>query len=111
LSSLVVLPVLSKTLFSIVNIKGSNITSNSNGSNAVFATGEGSVINVENTNIHTKSDSSRGLDATYKGFDFNWAILDTEDYCILTAEIAVVIACSVACFIENAIRIDDKHNG
>ena len=50
-----------------INIKGSNITSNSNGSNAVFATGEGSVINVENTNIHTKSDSSRGLDATYKG--------------------------------------------
>ncbi|ETJ41355.1 hypothetical protein Q604_UNBC04716G0001, partial [human gut metagenome] len=47
--------------------KGSNITSNSNGSNAVFATGEGSVINVENTNIHSKSDSSRGLDATYKG--------------------------------------------
>ncbi|MCQ4978445.1 hypothetical protein NE583_10730, partial [Veillonella parvula] len=50
-----------------INIKGSNITSNSIGSNAVFATGEGSVINVENTNIHTKSDSSRGLDATYKG--------------------------------------------
>lgn len=50
-----------------INIKGSNITSNSKGSNAVFATGEGSVINVENTNIHTKSDSSRGLDATYKG--------------------------------------------
>lgn len=48
-------------------MKGSNITSNSKGSNAVFATGEGSVINVENTNIHTKSDSSRGLDATYKG--------------------------------------------
>lgn len=50
-----------------INIKGSNITSNSKGSNAVFATGENSVINVENTNIHTKSDSSRGLDATYKG--------------------------------------------
>ena len=47
--------------------KNSNITSNSIGSNAVFATGEGSVINVENTNIHTKGDSSRGLDATYKG--------------------------------------------
>ena len=49
------------------SIKDSNITSNSIGSNAVFATGEGSVINVENTNIHTKGDSSRGLDATYKG--------------------------------------------
>ena len=36
-------------------LKGSNITSNSKGSNAVFATGEGSVINVENTNIHTKA--------------------------------------------------------
>ncbi len=35
-------------------LRNSNITSNSNGSNAVFATGEGSVINVENTNIHTK---------------------------------------------------------
>ena len=49
------------------SIKNSNITSNSIGSNAVFATGEGSVINIENTNIHTKGDSSRGLDATYKG--------------------------------------------
>ena len=49
------------------SIKDSNITSNSIGSNAVFATGEGSIINVENTNIHTKGDSSRGLDATYKG--------------------------------------------
>ena len=35
--------------------------------------------------------------------DVNLATLDTEDYCILTTEIAIVIACSVACFIENAI--------
>ncbi len=52
---------------STLSIKGSNITTNSLGSNAVFATGENAVINISDTVINTSSNSSRGLDATYGG--------------------------------------------
>ena len=43
------------------------VTSDSEGSNAIFATGEDSKITVNNVKIHTKGNSSRGLDATYGG--------------------------------------------
>ncbi len=43
------------------------LTSDAEGSNAIFATGEDSKITVNNVKIHTKGNSSRGLDATYGG--------------------------------------------
>lgn len=49
-------------------IKGGTITTNSKGSNAVFATGTDSKIYISDTKINTTSDSSRGLDATYGGY-------------------------------------------
>ena len=52
---------------STINIDGASITTNSEGSNSIFATGDNSVINVSNVTIHNKSNSSRGLDATYNG--------------------------------------------
>lgn len=48
------------------NINGATITSNDNGSNAVFATASGSV-NIKNSTISTTQNSSRGLDATFSG--------------------------------------------
>ncbi len=42
------------------------LTSDAEGSNAIFATGD-SKITVNNVKIHTKGNSSRGLDATYGG--------------------------------------------
>ncbi|EID86032.1 hypothetical protein MSI_04640 [Treponema sp. JC4] len=52
---------------SSLSLKNVNITSDADGSNAVFATGEGTVIEAENLKIRTKQNSSRGLDATYGG--------------------------------------------
>ena len=52
---------------SSVNLKNVTVTSDADGSNAVFATGEGTVIEAENIKIRTEQNSSRGLDATYGG--------------------------------------------
>ena len=48
-------------------ISGGKIVTDSDGSNAVFATGENARVTVTGTTIYTKSNSSRGLDATYGG--------------------------------------------
>lgn len=50
-----------------INLYGCTISTSTDGSNGVFATGEGATINVSNVTIKTTSDSSRGLDATLKG--------------------------------------------
>lgn len=50
-----------------ITISDSKINTDSEGSNAIFATGNGSVINVSNVTINTTKNSSRGLDATYNG--------------------------------------------
>ncbi len=43
------------------------LTSDADGSNAIFATGEQAQVNARHIKIHTKNNSSRGLDATYGG--------------------------------------------
>ena len=48
-------------------ISGGKIVTDSDGSNAVFATGENARVTVTGTTIYTKGNSSRGLDATYGG--------------------------------------------
>ncbi|BCZ47143.1 hypothetical protein psyc5s11_32100 [Clostridium gelidum] len=50
-----------------ITISDSTINTDSEGSNAIFSTGDGSVINVSNVTINTTKNSSRGLDATYNG--------------------------------------------
>ncbi len=50
-----------------INLQDCEITTDASGSNAVFATGDGSQIILSNVSITTKQDSSRGLDATYNG--------------------------------------------
>jgi len=50
-----------------ITISDSKINTDSEGSNAIFATGDGSIINVSNVTINTTKNSSRGLDATYNG--------------------------------------------
>ena len=52
---------------STVSLSGVTITTDADGANAVFATGNGSKINAKNVRISTKQNSSRGLDATYGG--------------------------------------------
>lgn len=52
---------------STVNIKDSEVSSASEGSNALFATGSGAKIYADNVSINTTGNSSRGLDATYGG--------------------------------------------
>ena len=54
--------------------KGSSVTANkltettnSTGSNGIFATGTNAKVTVKNSTIKTSKSSSRGLDATYKG--------------------------------------------
>lgn len=47
-------------------ISGSELTADSSGSNAVFATDSGTAL-VSDTQISTTGDNSRGLDATYGG--------------------------------------------
>lgn len=51
-----------------ITIKNTNITTNSKGSNAVFATGENAKIYISDSTIETSSSSSRGLDSTYSGY-------------------------------------------
>lgn len=50
-----------------IAISDSTINTDSEGSNAIFATGDGSVIKVSNVTINTTKNSSRGLDSTYNG--------------------------------------------
>ena len=50
-----------------ITISDSTINTDSEGANAIFATGDGSVINISNVTINTTKNSSRGLDATYNG--------------------------------------------
>ena len=52
---------------STLTINSSNITTNAEGSNAVFSTGENTVIRIADLVINTLGNSSRGLDATYGG--------------------------------------------
>nr|WP_320146992.1 hypothetical protein [uncultured Anaeromusa sp.] len=52
---------------SIAQIYDSEIQSDSEGANAIFATGDKTKVIVRNVKIHTKANSSRGLDATYNG--------------------------------------------
>lgn len=52
---------------STAKITGGQITTNAEGSNAIFATGENAKITVSGMKIYTKGNSSRGLDATYGG--------------------------------------------
>lgn len=44
-----------------------NLSSDADGANAIFATGEKAQITAKHIKIHTKNNSSRGLDATYGG--------------------------------------------
>lgn len=52
---------------STMTITGTDITTEAEGANAVFATGEGASVSVEDVTIRTTGNSSRGLDATYGG--------------------------------------------
>ena len=51
---------------SLLKIQGSSLTSDSKGSNAVFAT-DGATAYVYDSTISTSKNNSRGLDATYAG--------------------------------------------
>lgn len=48
-------------------ISGTKLTSSSEGSNALFATGSNSKIYAKDVSINTTGNSARGLDATYEG--------------------------------------------
>ena len=52
---------------SIAQICDSELRSDSEGANAIFATGSKTKVTVKNVKIHTTANSSRGLDATYNG--------------------------------------------
>lgn len=49
------------------NLDNVTLTSDADGANALFATGEKAVLTAKHIKIHTKNNSSRGLDATYGG--------------------------------------------
>ncbi len=53
---------------SALTVTDVTITSDAQGSNAVFSTGEGSVVYIKGIKVDTAKDSSRGLDATYGGY-------------------------------------------
>ncbi len=59
--------VLAVTSGSTAELTNVEITSEGEGANAIFATGEKTSVLVDTAKIHTKGDSSRGLDATYGG--------------------------------------------
>lgn len=48
-------------------LRNITLTSDADGANAIFATGQAANIKAEHIVIHTKNNSSRGLDATYGG--------------------------------------------
>ena len=50
-----------------IQLTDTEIRTDADGANAVFATGKGSHITVKNIRITTSGNSSRGLDATYDG--------------------------------------------
>ncbi len=50
-----------------LTLENVQITSDADGANAVFSTGNKSVITVTGLKVYTKGNSSRGLDATYGG--------------------------------------------
>ena len=60
------------------------LTSDADGANAIFATGEKAQVTAKHIKIHTKNNSSRGLDATYGG------TITAEDVDI-TTEGAVIV--------------------
>lgn len=68
---------------STVTVKDSKLTSSSEGSNALFATGSGAKIYADNVTISTTGNSSRGLDATYEGsvIASDMHITTTGDHC------------------------------
>ena len=53
---------------STLNLTNLKVTTDADGSNAVFSTGPGTKINIKNATINTYNNSSRGLDATYDGY-------------------------------------------
>ncbi|MBE6074495.1 MAG: hypothetical protein E7202_08190 [Selenomonas ruminantium] len=55
-----------------------DLSSDADGANAIFATGEKASIQAKHIKIHTKNNSSRGLDATYGG------TIQAEDVDIIT---------------------------
>lgn len=59
--------VMAVTKNSTATISDSSLTSASEGSNAIFVTGENAKLTATNIKIHTTGNSSRGLDATYGG--------------------------------------------
>ncbi len=52
---------------SLISLQKANVTTNADGANAVFATGNKSSVMAKNLTIRTQKNSSRGLDATYGG--------------------------------------------
>ncbi len=68
---------------SSITLSGVTITSDADGSNAVFATGDDAVIRISDSTIATTENSSRGLDATYNGtvIASNITISTQGDHC------------------------------
>jgi hypothetical protein len=68
---------------STINLTGCNLTSDSDGSNGVFAYQKGSVVNVHDCTISTTGSSARGVDATYGGTIniYDSEITTTGDHC------------------------------
>lgn len=66
-----------------VNINDIKISTNSEGSNGIFASGDNTVITANNVSINTTKNSSRGLDATYNGTIIakNVSISTQGDHC------------------------------
>jgi len=58
--------VYAKSTSSVINVNGGTITTNSQGSNAIFAW-RGATINVDGVTIVNQKSVSRGLHATYEG--------------------------------------------
>lgn len=48
-------------------VENLTLSSDADGANAIFATGEKAQVQAKHIKIHTKNNSSRGLDATYGG--------------------------------------------
>ncbi|MCH1982832.1 hypothetical protein MCG98_09670 [Ruminococcus sp. OA3] len=59
--------VVAATADSTITVSDTEIISDAEGANAVFATGSNAVVRADHITIHTMADSSRGLDATYGG--------------------------------------------
>lgn len=55
------------TLGSTIKMTDGTVTTNAEGANAVFSTGNGSKITISNTTIKTTKNLSRGLDTTFGG--------------------------------------------